>query len=100
MNVMIKQPDVVENVDRSARSAVPITVAYGDGIGPEIMRASLKVLQAAGAELAIEEINIGEKCYLAGQTAGIESSSWESLRRTKVLYKAPITTPQGGGYKS
>lgn len=82
------------------KAAVPITVAYGDGIGPEIMKASLKVLQAAGARLAIEEIAIGEKVYTAGNTAGIDPSSWDSLRRTKVFYKAPITTPQGGGFKS
>ena len=36
----------------------------------------------------------------AGNTAGIEPSAWESLRRTKVFLKAPITTPQGGGFKS
>jgi isocitrate dehydrogenase len=79
---------------------VPITVAYGDGIGPEIMQATLKVLEAAGAQIAPETIEIGEKIYLSGQTNGIQASSWESLRRTKVFLKAPITTPQGGGYKS
>ena len=82
------------------QTAVPITVAYGDGIGPEIMGASLKVLQAAGARLAIEEIEIGEKVYNAGNTAGISKDSWDSLLSTKVFYKAPITTPQGGGFKS
>jgi isocitrate dehydrogenase len=78
----------------------PITVAYGDGIGPEIMTATLRILEAAGAEMAIETIEIGEKVYLRGNTAGIEASSWDSLRRTKVFLKAPITTPQGGGFKS
>ncbi|MFN7235250.1 MAG: NADP-dependent isocitrate dehydrogenase, partial [Cyclobacteriaceae bacterium] len=78
----------------------PITVAYGDGIGPEIMAATLDIIQAAGAELAIEEIEIGEKVYLRGNSAGIDPSAWESLRRTKVFLKAPITTPQGGGFKS
>ncbi len=81
-------------------SAVPITVAFGDGIGPEIMKASLKVLVSAGANIAIEPIDIGEQVYLSGQTAGITADAWDSLRRTKVFYKAPITTPQGGGYKS
>ena len=80
--------------------AVPITVAHGDGIGPEIMAATLKVLMAAGARIAPETIEIGEKVYLAGNTAGIAPASWDSLRRTKVFLKAPITTPQGGGYKS
>jgi isocitrate dehydrogenase len=79
---------------------VPITVAHGDGIGPEIMNATLRILEAAGAEIAIETIEIGEKVYLRGNTSGIEPSSWESLRRTKVFLKAPITTPQGGGFKS
>ncbi|MFM7037397.1 MAG: NADP-dependent isocitrate dehydrogenase [Planctomycetaceae bacterium] len=79
---------------------VPITVARGDGIGPEIMDASLRILLAAGAQLAIEEIEIGEKVYSRGNSAGIDPSSWDSLRRTKVFFKAPITTPQGGGVKS
>ena len=78
----------------------PITVAYGDGIGPEIMNATLQILEAAGAALDIETIEIGEKVYLRGNTSGIEPSSWESLLRTKVFLKAPITTPQGGGFKS
>jgi isocitrate dehydrogenase len=79
---------------------VPITVARGDGIGPEIMEATLHILRSAGARLDIEEIEIGEKVYLAGNAAGIEPGAFDSLRRTKVFLKAPITTPQGGGYKS
>ena len=78
----------------------PITVAYGDGIGPEIMDATLRILNAAGAQLEPEIIEIGEKVYQSGSKAGIQPSDWESLRRTKVFLKAPITTPQGGGYKS
>lgn len=78
----------------------PITVAHGDGIGPEIMAATLHILQESGADLEIETIDIGEKVYLAGNSAGIEPSSWDSLRRTRVFLKAPITTPQGGGFKS
>jgi len=79
---------------------VPITVAHGDGIGPEIMAATLHILNEAGAALEVETIEIGEKVYLAGNAAGIAPSAWDSLRRTRVFLKAPITTPQGGGYKS
>src|SRR5947208_7670929 len=79
---------------------VPITVAYGDGIGPEIMAATLHIIQSAGAAIDIETIEIGEKVYLSGNSAGIAPSAWESLRRTKVFLRAPITTPQGGGFKS
>lgn len=77
-----------------------ITVAKGDGIGPEIMDATLDILKAAGAQLEIDEIEVGEKVYLAGNTAGIAAESWDTIRRNKVFLKAPITTPQGGGYKS
>jgi isocitrate dehydrogenase len=79
---------------------IPITVAHGDGIGPEIMREVLRILDAAGAQIDIEEIEVGEQVYRRGFTAGLEPSAWDSLRRTKVFLKAPITTPQGGGYKS
>ena len=81
-------------------AAAPVTVAHGDGIGPEIMAATLRVLEAAGSRLAVEEISIGEQAYLAGHSAGIAEEAWESLRRTRVFLKAPITTPQGGGFKS
>ncbi|GAB2786539.1 NADP-dependent isocitrate dehydrogenase [Rhabdobacter roseus] len=77
-----------------------ITVAKGDGIGPEIMDATLSIILAAGADLQIEEIEVGEKVYLAGNTSGIAKGSWDTIRRNKVFLKAPITTPQGGGYKS
>ena len=77
-----------------------ITIAKGDGIGPEIMDATLKILKAAGAQIETEEIEVGEKIYLSGNTAGISNESWDIIRRNKVFLKAPITTPQGGGYKS
>ncbi len=78
----------------------PVTVAHGDGIGPEIMEATLWVLDEAGAELDIETIEIGESVYEAGNPSGISADAVESIRRTGVFLKAPITTPQGGGFKS
>ncbi len=80
--------------------AVPITVAYGDGIGPEIMEATLRILQNVEAKLKIDVIEVGEKVYKTGNSTGIPADAWESLRRNKILLKAPITTPLGGGYKS
>jgi isocitrate dehydrogenase len=77
-----------------------ITVAKGDGIGPEIMDATLAILRAAGARIEVDEIQVGEQVYLSGNTAGIAKESWDIIRRNKVFLKAPITTPQGGGYKS
>ena len=77
-----------------------IAVAYGDGIGPEITRATLRVLEAAGAPLAYDVVEVGEAVFRAGHTSGIAPEAWDVLRRHRVLLKGPITTPQGGGYKS
>jgi isocitrate dehydrogenase len=77
-----------------------ITVACGDGIGPEIMEATLRIIEAAGAQLDYRRIEIGEKTYLSGNTAGIRKEDWGTLQETGVFLKAPITTPQGGGFKS
>jgi len=94
------QPDTATQAENVNVEQTPITVAYGDGIGPEIMNATLAILKAAGARIAPEVIEIGERVYLSGNTAGIGADAWASLRRTKVFLKAPITTPSGTGYKS
>ena len=87
-------------MNNPATQATPVTIAHGDGIGPEIMDATLRIITEGGARLSVETIRIGEAVYKEGNTAGIDPEAWESLRRTKVFLKAPITTPQGGGYKS
>ncbi|MEI8124788.1 MAG: NADP-dependent isocitrate dehydrogenase [Parachlamydiaceae bacterium] len=79
---------------------IPITVAEGDGIGPEIMNATLKILAAAGAPLDITKVEIGERVYMRGIPTGMDLGTWETIRANKVFLKAPITTPQGGGFKS
>ncbi|MBZ9715101.1 NADP-dependent isocitrate dehydrogenase [Deinococcus multiflagellatus] len=79
---------------------VPVAVAHGDGIGPEIMDATLRVLSAAGARIQPVPIRVGEAVYKEGHTSGFTPDTWDTLRAAGVLLKAPITTPQGGGYKS
>lgn len=83
-----------------AAQRIPIVIAEGDGIGPEIMQATLKILQATSAPLDITKVEIGEKVYLRGQPTGIEPETWDIIRKSKGFLKAPITTPQGGGFKS
>ena len=82
------------------RTQKRITVAHGDGIGPEIMDATLRIMDAAEVGIGYDVIEIGEKVYKAGHKSGISPESWEILRGNKIFLKAPITTPQGGGYKS
>jgi isocitrate dehydrogenase len=79
---------------------VRVTIARGDGIGPDIIDATLRVLDAAGAGLSYDLIDVGEQVYRQGHTSGIAPESWDTIRRNRVLLKGPITTPLGGGYKS
>lgn len=98
--VLDSAPSPSKAVSESQSSAQPACIARGDGIGPEIMDATLKVLDAAGAELDHRPVEIGEKVYLQGHSAGIAPETWQTLRDVGVMLKAPITTPQGGGVKS
>ena len=84
----------------AAETPIPIAVAYGDGIGPEVMAATLRILDAAGAPLRYDVVEVGKKQYDAGETSGIGADAWAAIRRNGVFLKAPITTPSGGGYKS
>ena len=77
-----------------------ITVAFGDGIGPEIMDATLLILKEARAKLSIDTIDVGKVMYERGFSSGIPPEAWRSILQNKILLKGPITTPQGGGYKS
>jgi len=77
-----------------------ITVAFGDGIGPEIMDATMLILKEAKARITIDTIEVGKLMYERGFSSGIPPEAWKSIQTNKVLLKSPITTPQGGGYKS
>ncbi len=77
-----------------------VVLVRGDGIGPEIMDATLRVLDAAQAPLTFVEAMMGEKAYLAGAPSGIPQEAWDLVQKHRLIFKAPITTPQGGGYKS
>ena len=79
---------------------IQVAIARGDGIGPEIMEGAIHVLSEAGANLELHEVDIGEKVYLSGHKTGIEEKSWDIIKGTQAFLKAPITTPQGGGFKS
>ncbi len=77
-----------------------ITLIKGDGIGPEITDAVVKILDASGAGLIYDEAVVGEQIYHKNVSSGIDDDAWKVIRRNDVMLKAPITTPMGGGYKS
>jgi isocitrate dehydrogenase len=97
---MVDNLSVLEKNTSRATAIPQVAVAHGDGIGPEIMDAVLSILTAAGAELEYHPIQVGNEAYKNGVSSGIPDSAWDVLRDTRILLKAPITTPQGGGYKS
>jgi isocitrate dehydrogenase len=77
-----------------------IAVAAGDGIGPEIMDAVLAVLSAADPGLGFQPVTVGLQAYRNGALSGFGPEVMDAITEHGVLLKGPITTPQGGGYKS
>jgi len=77
-----------------------VAVAEGDGIGPEITRAVLRILEAADPRLGFEPVVVGLKSYQAGAMSGFGPEVMDAITRHGVILKGPISTPQGGGYKS
>lgn len=77
-----------------------VAVAEGDGIGPEIMRAVLDILRAADPALSFQPVTVGLQAYRAGAMSGFGPEVMDAIATHGVILKGPITTPQGGGYKS
>ncbi|MGV3524998.1 MAG: NADP-dependent isocitrate dehydrogenase [Candidatus Sericytochromatia bacterium] len=77
-----------------------ISVAHGDGIGPEIMDATLRILKAANARIEIQEVVIGQDAYDAGYKSGVTPTAWDTIRASRVLLKAPVITPPDSRFKS
>ncbi|MEA3176224.1 MAG: isocitrate dehydrogenase [Gammaproteobacteria bacterium] len=78
---------------------IPATLIPGDGIGPEIMDATLAALQALGAPFQWETQIAGlEGVKIAGDP--LPAETLKSIRRTRLALKGPLETPSGGGYRS
>ncbi len=77
-----------------------ISVATGDGIGPEIMAVTLKILEAANARLKFEFVDIGGDAYAKGYPSGFTPETWDTIRQHKILLKAPVLPPTDNRYKS
>ena len=81
-------------------SNVKISVAKGDGIGPEIMDAVLAVFSAAKVPLEYDFVAMGKGVYDQGYTIGMTDEAKKSVESTGILFKGPMETPKGGGVKS
>jgi isocitrate dehydrogenase (NAD+) len=76
-----------------------VTLIPGDGIGPEVTKACLRVLEATGVTIDWEEVPAGEGAFKAEGTV-LPERAFASIRRTKVALKGPVGTPVGGGHRS
>ena len=87
-------------VQAPTRSKVKVTAIPGDGIGPEVMRATQTVLAAAGAQVEWEEALAGAEAFKRGIAAGATRETLDSIARNGVALKGPLETPVGFGDKS
>ncbi len=100
MATSLAQSSVQSNYVPELLPDLLVPVAAGDGIGPEITEATLAVLRAADPALSFQHVTVGLKAYESGLLTGIGEDTWAAIATHKFLLKGPITTPQGGGYKS
>jgi len=80
-------------------TAIPATLIDGDGIGPEIVSAAIEVLEAAGGHFEWD-VQLAGMEGLAKTGDPLPEATIESIRRTRLALKGPLTTPVGGGYRS
>src|SRR5699024_7778917 len=84
----------------SCMSTTPVTIIKGDGIGPDIVDAALRVLEAVGAQLNYEFVDAGQAALDAGQKGVLPRETLDSIERNRLVLKGPITTPSGQGFSS
>ncbi len=82
-----------------AEHGYPVTLIPGDGTGPEILEATVSVLEATGVRFQWDVQNAGENT-IAGEGTPLPDRVIESIRRNRVAIKGPITTPIGTGFRS
>ncbi len=81
-------------------SKTPVTIIKGDGIGPDIVDAALRILDQLEPGLDYEEVVVGQAALDAGETDAMPESAMDSIDRTRLVLKGPVTTPSGKGYRS
>jgi isocitrate dehydrogenase (NAD+) len=79
--------------------ATPVTLIRGDGIGPEVVDAAVRAVEATGADIAWEPADAGAGAVPAHGTP-LPDPTLESIRRNRLCLKGPLATPIGGGYRS
>src|SRR3712207_5040391 len=79
---------------------IPVTLIPGDGIGPEVVHAARRIVEASGAPITWEEHEAGAEVFRKGLPSGVPEDTMASVARTRVALKGPLETPVGFGEKS
>ncbi|MBA2253500.1 MAG: NADP-dependent isocitrate dehydrogenase [Chloroflexi bacterium] len=79
---------------------IRVTLIAGDGVGPEVVNAARRIIEAAGVAIEWEEAEAGAEVFRKGDPSGVPSETIASIERTRVVLKGPLETPVGFGEKS
>lgn len=85
---------------KTADGKTLVTLIPGDGVGPECVDATRKIIEAAGVKVAWEVRHAGESVFKQGIASGVPQDTVESIRNTRCVLKGPLGTPVGYGEKS
>lgn len=77
-----------------------VTLIYGDGIGPEVVGATRKIIEAAGVDMNWDVCEAGAEVFKKGLSSGVPQETIDSIKRTRMVLKGPLETPVGFGEKS
>ena len=77
-----------------------VTVIPGDGVGPEVVRSAVRIIDAAGVRIDWEEAEAGAEVFKKGDTSGVPAATRESIQRTRVVLKGPSRPPSGSARRA
>jgi len=84
----------------AARSTIPVTLIPGDGIGPEVVTAARRIIEATGAPIVWDEQRAGADVFREGLPSGVPDDTIASITETRVALKGPVATPIASGLRS
>src|SRR3990170_4745187 len=83
-----------------ASSPHRVTAIAGDGVGPEVVRSAVRIIEAAGVAIEWEWADVGAEVFRRGDSSGVPRETRDSIERTRVVLKGPLETPVGFGETS
>lgn len=88
------------SMKRNSAGRIEVTLIEGDGIGPEVVGAAVRIIEAAGVPIDWDRQPAGAQVFKSGDPSGVPQQTIDSIRRTGVALKGPLETPVGFGEQS